>query len=285
MKLTLCSPKLFDELAGAALREKEVEYNLMLGILRQILTDPARYPGNNLLAVVQEGKRLLLAALRTPPYKLILYSDGIQTEAMELLAHHLRAITPDLPGVLSLNDVSDAWSELWRRLTGARETGHQLMRLHVLRRVEQVPWVSGEARWLTEQDIPALRPWITAFHHEATPGGPTPDPDLLLGRHLAAGTLLVWHDDDRPVSMTALVRPTGGCVCISLVYTPPELRRRGYATALVAEASRIGLARGYECCSLYTDLANPISNSIYRKIGYMPVADWKDIYFETKVGG
>ena len=60
------------------------------------------------------------------------------------------------------------------------------------------------------------------------------------------------------------------------VYTPPALRRRGFASALVAAVSAVGLASGKEVCVLYTDLANPTSNSIYQKIGYRPVCDWVD---------
>jgi predicted GNAT family acetyltransferase len=68
---------------------------------------------------------------------------------------------------------------------------------------------------------------------------------------------------------------------IGAVYTPPEARGRGYATALVAAVSQHLLDRGRAFTYLYTDLANPTSNSIYQKIGYRPVADplelWADV--------
>jgi predicted GNAT family acetyltransferase len=56
------------------------------------------------------------------------------------------------------------------------------------------------------------------------------------------------------------------------VYTPPELRGRGYASALTAALTEQLLQRR-RFCYLYTDLANPTSNSIYRRIGYRPVTD------------
>jgi hypothetical protein len=59
-----------------------------------------------------------------------------------------------------------------------------------------------------------------------------------------------------------------------MVYTPPELRRRGYASHCVAELSRALLAEGYDFCALFTDLANPTSNHIYQEIGYRPVCDY-----------
>ncbi|MEO2005035.1 MAG: GNAT family N-acetyltransferase [Candidatus Poribacteria bacterium] len=48
----------------------------------------------------------------------------------------------------------------------------------------------------------------------------------------------------------------------------PELRGRGYASALVAKLSQHMLDSGFSFCVLYTDLANPRSNAIYEKIGY-----------------
>ncbi len=57
------------------------------------------------------------------------------------------------------------------------------------------------------------------------------------------------------------------------VYTPPELRGRGYASAITAAATQRILASGRRFCFLYTDLANPTSNSIYQQIGYRPVTD------------
>jgi predicted GNAT family acetyltransferase len=70
-------------------------------------------------------------------------------------------------------------------------------------------------------------------------------------------------------------------VCgVSFVYTPPYFRCKGYATSCVAGLSRMLLKEGFTKCVLYTDLANPTSNSIYRKIGYRPICDSLEIKFE-----
>jgi predicted GNAT family acetyltransferase len=60
---------------------------------------------------------------------------------------------------------------------------------------------------------------------------------------------------------------------IGPVYTPPELRGRGYGSALTAAVTERLLGSGLRFCFLYTDLANPTSNSIYQRIGYRPVSD------------
>jgi predicted GNAT family acetyltransferase len=57
------------------------------------------------------------------------------------------------------------------------------------------------------------------------------------------------------------------------VYTPPDLRRRGYAGALTAAVSRAALDAGADEVVLFTDLANPTSNALYRRLGYHPLED------------
>src|SRR6185369_491689 len=94
-----------------------------------------------------------------------------------------------------------------------------------------------------------------------------------------AGVAL-WEDDGRPVSLSGWGGPTPNGIRIGPVYTPPEHRGRGYATALVAGLSQALLDRGRRFCFLYTDLANPTSNAIYERIGYVKVAESAMVAFE-----
>ena len=96
----------------------------------------------------------------------------------------------------------------------------------------------------------------------------------MVDRHLAHGRLWVWEDGDgRMVSMAASTAPTAGVSRVGYVYTPPDHRRRGYATACVAALTELLLATGADRCMLYAQLHNPTSNAIYRRMGYEPVAD------------
>ena len=63
------------------------------------------------------------------------------------------------------------------------------------------------------------------------------------------------------------------------VYTPPELRGRGYASNLVAGVSQLQLDAGRTFVFLFTDLANPTANQIYQEIGYEPVNDVDEYAF------
>ena len=55
---------------------------------------------------------------------------------------------------------------------------------------------------------------------------------------------------------------------ISRVYTPPENRGHGYASAVVANLTKLQLDQGKKMACLYADARNTAANSIYRKIGY-----------------
>jgi predicted GNAT family acetyltransferase len=72
--------------------------------------------------------------------------------------------------------------------------------------------------------------------------------------------------------MAAHTEPIENVVRVQYVYTPPELRSRGYASALVGELSRLLQSEGRRVI-LFTNLANPTSNSIYRQIGYRAVGE------------
>jgi predicted GNAT family acetyltransferase len=100
--------------------------------------------------------------------------------------------------------------------------------------------------------------------------------DARLGTH---GLIWLWEMDSEPVSMAWLTPPVGGVSRVSGVYTPSDLRGHGYASACVARISEHALATGSRLCMLYTDLANPISNKIYQRIGYRPVADAQEWFF------
>ena len=97
---------------------------------------------------------------------------------------------------------------------------------------------------------------------------------------IADRLLYLWDVGGVPVSLAGGTRPGVHCISVGPVYTPPEHRCRGYASACVAALSQHLLDAGWEFCTLFTDLANPTSNSIYQKIGYRPVCDFNEYLFE-----
>ncbi|WP_248958872.1 GNAT family N-acetyltransferase [Sphaerisporangium perillae] len=88
---------------------------------------------------------------------------------------------------------------------------------------------------------------------------------------------MILEDGGRPVAMAGFSRPIIGMSRIGPVYTPPEARRRGYGAAVTHGATRAAEEAGADLLLLFTDLANPTSNSIYQALGYRAVADYASI--------
>lgn len=81
------------------------------------------------------------------------------------------------------------------------------------------------------------------------------------------------------MSIAASAGPTPNGIRIGPVYTPPEHRGRGYASAVTAAASQTELGMGRRFIFLFTDLSNPTSNKIYQQIGFEPVIDVDQLQF------
>jgi predicted GNAT family acetyltransferase len=251
----------------------EAGHGLLLSILDGI--DRGRWPQAERALVLRDG-RIVAVALRTPPHDLVL--SDVDDPEPDVVARALADAQPrdrhDVAGVLGPDVVAGAFAAAWHEATGTPVRVRRRMRIHRLDAVSEVPAVDGVMRRAAPSDRARVRAWLEAFRDEANPDDPA-DLDATAERLTsgASADLRFWTVAGRPVAMAAAVGPTPGGIRISAVYTPPEERRRGYATALVAALSHAQLQGGRRFCLLYTDLANPTSNAIYRRIGYRPVRD------------
>lgn len=268
------NPEQFVERVSPFLMANEAENNLMIGIGHN-LARAESMDHSVLLSCVLDGSRVVGAAVMTPPYNLIL--TRAPEAAIALVASSLRQAGVSIPGVLGPVEPARTFVAHWQRLTGQNVEIAKSMRVFQLTEVVPATGVSGTSRRGTEADLDIAAEWCDAFavdtHTICTPR------DKVL-QHIKAGSLWLWTDPE-PVAMAVegTVTPNGRRV--SGVYTPPDRRCRGYASALVAELSQSILDSGNRFCFLFTDLANPTSNSIYAKIGYLPVSD----YAEYRCGG
>jgi hypothetical protein len=156
--------------------------------------------------------------------------------------------------------------------------------IYALERVLPVSGVPGRMRPATQDDRPLLLEWSRAFAVEALHESPSDEERVIRGvdhRLSSPRAGLVLWDDGGPVSLAGFGGRTPNGIRIGPVYTPPERRARGYASALVAELSSELLSGGNRFCFLYTDLSNPAANRIYRRIGYEWVCESAEIAFEA----
>jgi uncharacterized protein len=265
--------------ATPLLSADEARHNLAFGICHTLTAAPETYPIFHLWTV-EDGTEIVAAALMTPPFNLLV-SRPRSPDALDVLAGELAERGPELPGVTGALPESDQFAKAWEQLTGARRQLRTRHGLYAVGEVHVPSGVAGEMRRATEGDRDLLVEWMRAFAAEALPDAPGNDPEGLVRRRLdgRTGGLAVWVDAE-PVSVAGFGGETPNGVRIGPVYTPPELRGRGYASALTAELSAELLEAGRSYCFLYTDLANPTSNRIYQNIGYEFVCESAEYAFE-----
>lgn len=155
-------------------------------------------------------------------------------------------------------------------------------RLYELDALRPPAVAAGMLRPARSDDLDQLNDWLTIFDAEAAEQGDRPTPELVehdhddTARRIRDGRLWVWERDNQLVHVTGFNLPSLGVARIGPVLTPKEHRGHGYAAASVAGVSQHLLGLGARVC-LFTDQANPVSNKLYRRIGYRPVVEMANL--------
>jgi len=264
----------FLEAAAPVLDADEARHNLIYGICSTLVDAPHAYPEAHWWTVA-DG-RPLAAAVMTPPFNIVVAQPRVD-DALRFLARKLRG-RAKLPGVTGGLPEVDTFVEAWgwpRRLRMSQG-------IYAARTVN-VPGVRGRAREAVLADRSVVLGWVRAFEAEALPEeAPHVDMEAAFERRVRSETsgFAIWEDDGEPVSLCGYGGRTPHGIRIGPVYTPPELRGRGYGTAVTAHATKEQLDSGRDYCFLYTDLSNPTSNKIYVNIGYERICDSAEYSFE-----
>lgn len=257
----------FRERADPLLLADEAANNLILGVTQTVIDHLKEFTFAGWV-IVDDGQPFAAAA-QTVPYNLIL---GIprSEQALELLANEIG----DIPGVVGCQPGVDSF-------VAARPETFSLKMSQGVYQLDAVtfpPPVDGVSRPARIDDADALADMWIAFEEETI--GQVEDAkgtreNVRLRIETQSSRHGAWaHEvDGQIVSLSGHKGPTPNGIRIGPVYTPPDLRRKGYASQLVATQSQWLLDNGHRYCFLYTDLANPTSNSIYRRVGYRQIAE------------
>ena len=266
-------PGVFLAHAGAFLGEREAEHNLILGLGSRLEREPLMYGEPPYFAVAEDGGRIVGVTMRTPPHNLVL-SEIDEDAALGAFVEDARDAFDSLPGVVGPKARAAQFANAWRAVTGATPRLEIAQRIFAADHVDEPRPTAGAMRDYERADRDLAIRWMDEFSDEALPEPPPESSAHFVDRREAdpdAG-LVIW-EDGAPVSMAGFGGRTPNGIRVGPVYTPPDLRGRGYASALTAALTRRLLDSGRRFCFLYTDLANPTSNSIYQRIGYRAVAD------------
>lgn len=273
---------LFYDQVYSFLIEREAENNLFFSILNAIKLDPNIYGDQSpLLVLIKTDGQLELVSIQTPPFKLILsYTDNLHS--IDTLITSLIQKGIELPGVLGPKDLVHRFINIWSKNRNIHPKLATQERIYKLTEVSEDILGKKKVIRSTKKDHSLIINWAKDFITEAFPASIEQHmhnfekrlvPDIDQGRFF----LLI--EDEKVVSMARKAGKTPNGNVVNFVYTPPALRRRGYATECVANLSEHILEEGNQFCFLFTDLANPISNSIYQKIGYKSIIDVDEYEF------
>ncbi len=257
-------PQAVLDTAGALLASRPVLHNLVLSLLanRTAHPEPGRY------WIVADGGDPVAVALQSPtdfPATLTPMPD----DAVGAVVTAMADAGVDLPGVNGEAATAARFAGQWteRKRTAAEPFNGQ--RIYELRGSPSPTDATGRLRQAEARDFDLILGWMRGF--DADTGERGSDAEGVLTRRLASGHFWLW-DDRGPSSVAAHTDPVAGVVRIQAVYTPPPLRGRGYAGACVSALSA-RIQDGGHRCILYADLANPVSNTVYRRIGYQAVVE------------
>ena len=224
------------------------------------------------------------AFMHTPPFPVVL--TEVALDAAAELAAVTMAARP-LGGVNAYPEVAEAFADGWRDAgrDGSRGGRVDVYRRQRLYRLAELVWPdpapAGTARMAGDADATLTADWFAAFADEVDDMGRGEDQSAAARAKISQEGVLVWEADGLPVSIACNTLTVTGMVRIGPVYTPPAARGHGYGSAATAALSQRLLEAGAEEVVLFTDLANPVSNSIYQRIGYRPVEDRVVLAFST----
>ncbi len=268
----------FDAEGFAARAQAFVEARIERNVLATVLgaARAGRYAEAIFAVVADAANETVAAAIRTPPH-LMLAAGDIAEPGVFMQAW--LGIDPDCPGVSAEPELGRPLTEAWSRARRGTVELRVREAMHVLEVVTPPdPPVPGTLRLADFRDTAQLGEWGMAFAVDAGMARPASAP-AAIEHTLSQSRLYVWEQGGQNVSMVGHSPRVSGTVRIGPVYTPTQLRGRGYATAATAAVSQLLLDQGAQRCMLYTDLANPISNHIYAKIGYVRTCDWEEYRF------
>jgi predicted GNAT family acetyltransferase len=243
-----------------------------------VLTAVARNHENALLVTLHDQGTVVGAVIRVPPYPVNV--SAMPIEAAELVAKTVLAADPTVDAASGPLARVDAFKDAWTGLTNTTAKKLFGLRLFKLGHLE-TPAIAGRARPATEDDVPLLSEWTDLFMDETLRGVTGRESgEEQARRSLTPGNIsMIWEVDGKPVAFAGARGPFSGMVRVAPVYTPPELRGHGYASAATAAVSQWALDQEAEHILLYTDLANEVTNRIYPRLGYQAVEDFMEYTF------
>lgn len=164
-------------------------------------------------------------------------------------------------------------------------TRDDLFALELSRLVVPEPLARGRVRVRVadDSDLEHVVAWRSAYRVELM-GHPAGDPQLgassrdELAPLVAQGDCFLLESDGVPVAFSVFNAKLPDCVQVGSVYTPPALRGRGHARAVVAGSLLAARGAGVSRSILFTGEDNERARRAYLSLGYEVVGDYGNCF-------
>lgn len=230
---------------------------------------------NDFLIKLQDDNSFLLA-VHHADYPMVIFGDNGLCAELADLACDMNLTFDKVIGAL---DTCEAFlAEYEKSIDCTHEINHSMD----IMRCDKVLTSNVEGvETPTIKDIDELTKLIVDFTFEAL----CDNADAQMVRNDIENRLssfFVIRQDDRIVSMASIKRETDRLACIADVYTLPQGRGKGLSCRIVTKMTRKIIESG-RIAYLFVDKANPISNHLYKKIGYYYAVPQYEIRITRKV--
>jgi uncharacterized protein len=243
----------------------EVRNCLLASRLRQIQEEPHRSASADLFWAESNGG-VVGVALRDP--RPLLLSAGLSQDAAAAIAERVSSTLPALEGWTGPSEAAERFAAAWMRV---RECHAELQNRTSMLEFEAAvrrPPVTGDLRHYREEDRDLLVGWLRMAIEELGLLDAHTQPEDAVEGLVEECVPYLWWDEGRPVSMAGVGKPSLHGGQISKTYTPPEFRRRGYASSCLSAVSLHLLASGCRFCFLISPSARPVCEALYARSGY-----------------
>jgi predicted GNAT family acetyltransferase len=241
--------------------DDEIRYSLILGITKrnkdvsQMISSEIE---NRFVVGVLAGKNLLLA------------SNTLNEDVYSDLVKYME--NEDYPGIIGTREYCDIYHKKYQEISNKEMHIFMNQRIYSCTKVNKQNEKTGSVRLANENDVNKLTDWAYKFTRDVQEATSPEQAKIIIEHQIKAKRLYVLEVNNKVVSMAARSRSLSITESVGFVYTPVEFRRNGYGSIVTAAVTKKVLSDG-KVATLYTDLSNPTSNSIYMKIGYKPYCD------------
>ncbi|ANA79999.1 GNAT family N-acetyltransferase [Paenibacillus glucanolyticus] len=257
-------------LYGADFIQDEVSYNLI-----HLITESPQNVGLKSL----DGRMILAQSPRGNAW-LWLAQEVTHEERQNLLQELVRELgEAALPGVTGEPDVAEQFARIYADAHNVACRHHMTMECYHAPIVKRPLHVEGTIRLAAPENTQQVARFLVGFSEDAYGVRANAASQVVAAERLIKqGGLYVWIAGDQTVSMANIAHRSPRHGRINAVYTPRNERKKGYASALVAELGLV-LRQDGLVPMLYADQANPDSNRVYRKIGFNRCGTIRDFKF------